>query len=107
MLVSFIAFTASLWTRFSTPSTAFSPVGATARSLATITSPSLIAFAATFNFAPPPGPFCCTMKPALCSEANNLRTITGPVPSASASVRDVCSFSGASANFASSRTLIA
>jgi len=102
---SFIAVTASPRTFFIQLPTALSSRLNQSPAVASNTSPNPICFAGTFNFAPPCGPFRCTISPALCSSRNVLRTITALSFSVSAIADDVCIASGSLASTANTRTL--
>jgi hypothetical protein len=102
---SFIAATASPLTFLIHPATALSSSENQFPAVASNRSPSPICFAGTFSFAPPCGPFRCTISPALCSSRNIRRTITALSPSVSAIAADVCIVSGSLARTASTRTL--
>ena len=102
---SFIALTASPRTFFIHPFTALSSMFSQSPAVASNTSPSPICLGGSFSFAPPCGPFLCTIKPALCSSRNVLRTITALSFSVSAIADDVCIASGSLASTANTRTL--
>jgi hypothetical protein len=102
---SFIAATASPFTFLIHPATALSSSENQSPAVASNRSPNPICFAGTFSFAPPCGPFRCTISPALCSSRNIRRTITALSPSVSAIAADVCIVSGSLARTASTRTL--
>jgi len=102
---SFIAALASPRTFFISPANALSSTISHSPADASNTSPNPICLAGTFSFAPPFGPFRCTISPALCSSRNVRRTITALSFRASAMAADVCIASGSPARTARTRKL--
>jgi hypothetical protein len=102
---SFIAVTASPRTFFISALTAWSFTLSQSPAVASNTSPNPICLAGTFSFAPPCGPFFCSINPALCSSRKVLRTITALSCSDSAIADEVCIASASVANTANTRTL--
>jgi hypothetical protein len=102
---SFIAATASPRTFFISAVTALSSILSQSPAVASKTSPKPICLAGRFSFAPPCGPFFCSISPALCSSRNVLRTITALSFNASAIADEVCIASGSLANTVNTRTL--